>query len=69
MAFTTTASVTAAGTSFTIYLKRTRFELNSYTSNYASNGGAILRIRGLQFFEVVSETFKNNGDAFNEILT
>ena len=46
-----------------------KLELNTYTTNYASSDRGIVSIRGAHFFEIASDTFTNNGDAFDELFT
>jgi hypothetical protein len=61
--------VAYGGQSFTVYMKLVRLESNSYIQNYPSGKKGIVSIRGLRFVELLKESFKDNGDSHDEILS
>lgn len=66
---TTTSSFTFDSVTYSPYLYFTVFSGNTYTSNYASNGGGVLSISGAYMVIVDSETLTNNGDMFDEKIS
>ena len=69
ISFTTVSQVTASpGVVFSVIMKQLVFANNTYTSNYASSRGGIIKIRGTTLAMVNSEYLLNNGEAFDEKL-